>query len=44
VFEEKQLSVGEDIIIYYVQINKKCELIFDHFSKNIQNRLKEKLS
>jgi hypothetical protein len=39
----RQLYNGENIIIFNVQINEKCELIFNHFSKNIQNCLKAKV-
>jgi hypothetical protein len=39
----RQLYKGENIIIFNVQINEKCEFIFNHFSKKIQNRLKAKV-
>jgi hypothetical protein len=33
----RQLYKGENIIIFNVQINEKCEFIFNHFIKKTQN-------
>jgi hypothetical protein len=40
---KKYLHKGKKIPIFNVQINEKWELIFNHFSKRIQNHLKVKV-